>query len=92
MKYLCLFFAVLMLLPAGAAVWRMYLGPNAADRIMAIQVLGTTVTAILVLLALTSERNSLLDVSLVLSLLAAVTAVAFVQRAWPDTETDLDAD
>lgn len=92
MNDLCSFLAILMLLPAGAAIWRMYLGPNAADRILAIQVLGTTVTAMLSLLALTSERNSLLDVSLVLSLLAAVTAVAFVQRAWPQTETEIDAD
>jgi multicomponent Na+:H+ antiporter subunit F len=44
------------------------------------------------LLAQASENAALRDVALVFALLAAVTAVAFVRRGWPEQETQHDAD
>jgi len=84
--------AVFLLLNLGAGMWRVLRGPTAADRMLAAQLFGTTAVAVLVLLALAMENTALLDVALLFSLLAAVTAVAFVRRAWPEQEVDNDSD
>ncbi len=49
---------------------------------LAAQLFGTNAVALLLLLAEATETTALRDVALVFALLAAVTAVAFVQRAW----------
>ncbi len=79
--YFALAFFLLINLCAG--IWRVLQGPTVADRMLAAQLFGTTVVAILLLLAHALEKPALRDVALVFALLAAVTAVAFVQRAWP---------
>ncbi len=48
--------------------------------------------AVLLVLAQATEQAALRDVALVFALLAAVTAVAFVRRAWPGPETKHDAE
>ncbi len=63
-------------------MWRVLRGPTAADRMLAAQLFGTTAVAILLLLAEAAGSAALRDVALVFALLAAVTAVAFVRRAW----------
>ena len=80
--------ALFLLLNLGAGMWRVLRGPTAADRMLAAQLFGTTAVAILLLLAQSSSNTSFLDVALVFALLAAVTAVAFVLRAWGAPETD----
>ena len=92
MQTLYLALAVFLLLNLGAGMWRVLRGPTAADRMLAAQLFGTTAVAVLVLLALAMENTALLDVALLFSLLAAVTAVAFVRRAWPEQEVDNDSD
>nr|WP_317622890.1 monovalent cation/H+ antiporter complex subunit F [Thiohalophilus sp.] len=67
-------------------------GPTGADRMLAAQLFGTTTVAMLVVMAQLQEQASLRNVALVIALLAAVTAVAFVRRAWPEKETSADAD
>ncbi len=52
-----------------------------ADLIMAVQLLGTGGTAILLLLAAATATPSIVDVALMLALLAAFAAVAFVRTA-----------
>lgn len=74
--------ALFLLLNLGAGLWRIARGPTAADRMLAAQLLGTTAVGILLLLAQANAVPAARDVALVLALLAAVTAVAFVQRAW----------
>ena len=59
---------------------------------LAVQLFGTTAVATLLLLAQTSGNAALRDVALVFALLASVTAVAFVRRAWPEGEVERDAD
>jgi len=83
--------ALFLLLNLGAGMWRVLRGPTAADRMLAAQLFGTTAVAVLLLLAQASSA-ALRDVALVFALLAAVTAVAFVRRAWSDQSDTLDAD
>ena len=77
-----IFIATLLLLTLIAGLWRILRGPNSADRMMAAQLFGTTAVAILLLLAQAFDQPALRDVALVFALLAAVTVIAFVRRAW----------
>lgn len=78
--------ALFLLLNLAAGMWRVMRGPSIADSMLAAQLFGTTAVAVLLLLAQASPQPALRDVALVFSLLSAVTAVAFVRRAWPTTE------
>ena len=88
MQMLILALALFLVLNLGAGMWRVLRGPTAADRMLAAQLFGTTAVAILLLLAEASGSAALRDVALVFALLAAVTAVAFVRRAWTDREEE----
>jgi len=72
--------AVFLLLLLAAGLWRVYRGPEEADRMLAIQLLGTTFVGILLLLAVRLDQPSLLGVALLFVLLAVLVAVAFVRR------------
>jgi len=63
-------------------MYRVLRGPTLGDRMLAGQLFGTTAVAILLLIAQVNEEASLVDVALVLAVLAAVSMVAFVRRAW----------
>lgn len=52
-------------------------GPEAGDRMMSAQLIGTTGVGILLLLSLLLNQPALADVALILALLAAVAAAAF---------------
>lgn len=86
MQMVTLALALFLLLNLGAGMWRVLRGPTAADRMLAAQLFGTTAVAILLLLAEAPGSAALRDVALVFALLAAVTAVAFVRRAWTGRE------
>ena len=92
MQTLYLALALFLLLNLGAGMWRVLRGPTAADRMLAAQLFGTTAVALLLLLAQADGNAALRDIALVFALLAAVTAVAFVRRAWPELESDHDAE
>lgn len=53
-------------------------GPANADRMMATQLFGTGGIAVLLLIAAAADMTALVDVALVMALLAAFAAVAFV--------------
>lgn len=74
--------AAFLLLNLAAGLWRVMRGPTAADRMLAAQLFGTTAVAVLLVLAEATGDVSLRDIALVFALLAAVAAVAFVQRVW----------
>lgn len=78
--------ASFLLITLAAGMWRIRRGPTQADRMLAAQLLGTTTVAILLLLAEAMGQPAVRDVGLVFALLAAVTVVAFVRRAWPIVE------
>lgn len=71
-----LWFLMLLLI---AGLWRVYRGPGEADRMMAIQLMSTTVVGILLLLSVRLQQPVLLDVALLFALLAIPVAVAFVR-------------
>lgn len=71
--------ACALLLSVGAGLWRLWRGPTGADRLMAVQLFGTSGAAILMLLAQTQDQPALLDAALVLAVLAAVVCSALVQ-------------
>lgn len=82
MNLLLLGVASFLLLNLAAGLWRVMRGPTAADRMLAAQLFGTTAAAVLLLLAESAGEPALRDIALVFALLAAVAAVAFVQRVW----------
>lgn len=71
--------ACVLLLSVAAGLWRVWRGPTHADRLMAVQLFGTSGAAILMLLAVSQDQPALLDAALVLALLAAVVCAALVQ-------------
>ncbi|GGG40284.1 hypothetical protein GCM10010964_29840 [Caldovatus sediminis] len=73
--------AAFLLITVAAGLVRILQGPTAADRMMAAQLLGTGGIAVVLLLAAAAERPAAVDVALVLALLAAFAAVAFVKGA-----------
>ncbi len=79
--------ALAVLANLGAALWRIWRGPDAADRMMAAQLVGTGGVAMVVLLAAAEDWRAL-DVALVLALLAAFAAVAFVKSVSADAAGD----
>jgi multicomponent Na+:H+ antiporter subunit F len=60
---------------------RVFRGPGAADRMMAAQLLGSGGVAILLLSAVATGAHAIVDIALLLALLAAFAAVAFVRDA-----------
>jgi multicomponent Na+:H+ antiporter subunit F len=72
--FVCLAGLMLSLLLGLIRVLR---GPEAGDRMLAAQLIGTTGVGILLLLSLLFNQPALADVALILALLAAVAAAAF---------------
>lgn len=75
-------FAVALLATIIVGLLRVERGPSPADRMLAAQLFGTSGVAMLLLLSVGLDMPSLRDVALVFALLAALTVVAFVKRAW----------
>lgn len=90
METLYLAIALFLLLTLVAGLWRVLRGPTSADRMLAMQLFGTTAVACLLLLAQAFDFPPLRDVALIFALLAALTAVAFVRRAWGAGEKNDD--
>ena len=59
---------------------RVLRGPDAVDRMMATQLIGTTGVGVLLLLGTLFKQAALTDVALILALLAAVATAAFTGR------------
>jgi multicomponent Na+:H+ antiporter subunit F len=73
--------AGLVLAMAALGLVRIFYGPRDADRMIAVQLIGTCGVAILLLLAAASQATPIIDVALILALLAAFLSVAFVRGA-----------
>ncbi len=72
-------FCALLLLTLIIGLWRVLLGPRRVDRLLAVQLFGTTGTALLLVLAQWQGAPALRDAALVLALLAAMISAALVQ-------------
>jgi len=73
--------AGLVLAMAALGLVRIFYGPRDADRMIAVQLIGTCGVAILLLLSAASQATPITDVALILALLAAFLVVAFVRGA-----------
>lgn len=80
--------AGLLLLTMAGGLLRVLRGPGEADRMMAAQLLGTGGIAVVLLLSAAWDLPAAVDVALVLALLAAFAAVAFVKGARDDGAGD----
>ena len=74
-----------LLLMVAAGLFRLLSGPTHTDRIMTAQLAGSGGVGVLLLLAVAAEAAPVLDVALMLALLAAFAAVAFVCGASPSS-------
>ena len=75
---------VVLLLTLGAGMVRALRGPSLADRMLAVQLLGTGGVGLLLLLSALLQTPALVEVALVLALLAAVAAAAITRRGVGD--------
>lgn len=81
--------AGVILLSLAVVLWRVWRGPDPADRLLGAQMALSTGVGVIVLLAPLGTWAAL-DVALVLTLLAALAAVAFVKATSPDGLGDPD--
>jgi multicomponent Na+:H+ antiporter subunit F len=84
--------ALIVLANIAASTARILKGPTRADRMMGAQLVGTGGVAVLVLLSQVQEQPGILDVALLLALLAAFAAVAFVKSLSREGAGDPEAD
>jgi multicomponent Na+:H+ antiporter subunit F len=80
--------AALLALTLLAALWRLLKGPSTADRLLSVQMMGTTSIALLLLMAEWQDQDHWRDVALVLALLGAVISAALVQMLRPMRKSD----
>lgn len=72
--------ALFLLVTMAAGFVRIVRGPKPADRMLGVQLFGTTSVAILLLLAAATDQDGLLHVALVFALLSLLILIAFVIR------------
>lgn len=80
--------AAVLLLSILAGLWRVFHGPTRADRLLAIQLFGTSGAAVLLVMADMQAQPALLDAALILALLAAVVTAALVRFTREVPEND----
>jgi multicomponent Na+:H+ antiporter subunit F len=73
--------ALFLIINVGAGLIRVLRGPSRFDRLLAVQLFGTTGTAILILFALDLQDEAYKDLALIFALLAGIIGVAFTRYA-----------
>lgn len=80
MSELLLVCALALMLSLFLGLLRVIRGPGAGDRMLAMQLIGTTGVGVALVLSVSLNQPALIDVALILALLAAVAAAAFTGR------------
>ena len=83
MNTLLALIAVLLLLALVGGLWRVVVGPTAADRLVAAQLLGTLGIGILLLSAQLTGEPAGRDAALLMAVLSLVATMTFVRRLAP---------
>jgi multicomponent Na+:H+ antiporter subunit F len=87
-----LLIALVLLISIIFGLVRVARGPSAADRMLAVQLFGTTGVAVVLLLAKAFEQPRLNDVALVFAVLAAIVLIGFVRIYWrAEAEAEAEA-
>ncbi|MDJ0807547.1 MAG: monovalent cation/H+ antiporter complex subunit F [Gammaproteobacteria bacterium] len=71
---------LLLILSLGLGLLRVFIGPSVEDRMLSVQLMGTSGVALLLLLGFLVDSPATIDVALVLALLAAVSVAALTRR------------
>ena len=74
--YVMIFATLCLAILAFLSLYRAYLGPTAADRIVAINVISSKVVAIIVLVALLTHQGSYVNVALVYAMVGFSATIA----------------
>jgi len=77
---------ILVMLALGLV--RVLRGPNDADRMMAVQLIGTGGIAALLLLGAVTGATAAVDVALTIALLATFASIAMVKKGTPRLDED----
>ncbi|EHR78652.1 cation:proton antiporter [Thermococcus litoralis DSM 5473] len=72
-------YLILIALAVVLSMYRFFRGPTTADRIVAVDIMTTLTTGLMVLFALYYRRAIFLDVALVYAVLAFVGVIAFAR-------------
>ncbi|NNJ98258.1 MAG: pH regulation protein F [Gammaproteobacteria bacterium] len=80
--------ALILLATVTAGLLRVFVGTARVERLLALQLLGTTTVAIVLLLTVGLQQPVLADVALVLGLLASIIAIAYVRYGTMRTDND----
>lgn len=80
MSDLLLLCALFLMFTLVLGLLRVLRGPEDGDRMLAAQLIGSTGVGVLLLLAAALGQPALVDVALLLALLAALAAAAFVRQ------------
>ncbi len=80
--------ALFLLANILAGLKRIIKGPSMGDRMLSLQLFGTTGVAILLLLAQSFAEPALRDVALVFALLAVLAMVAYVRLVGPEARLE----
>jgi multicomponent Na+:H+ antiporter subunit F len=80
--------AFILLLALLGGIWRVVAGPTAADRLLAVHVLGTLGIGILLLLARIVREPAIADAGLLMAILSLVATMAFARRLAPPVKED----
>lgn len=73
------FAALFLMINIVAGMIRVLRGPTTADRLLAVQLFGTTGTAILILFSLQTGDKAFQDLALIFALLAGILGVTFTR-------------
>jgi multicomponent Na+:H+ antiporter subunit F len=79
--------ALFLLLNVAAGLLRIWYGRTTADRLLAVQLFGTTGTAILLLLWLATADSAYQTIALVFAVLASILGVTFTRYAQRAAQT-----
>ena len=86
---LLLIASLILLLSLGLGLLRVYMGPSLEDRMLSVQLVGSTGVGLLLLFGFLLEMPASVDVALVLALLAAVSVAALTRReSMQETDDD----
>jgi len=71
---------IVLILSLCIGLIRIFLGPTLEDRIMSVQLMGTTGVGILLILGLLLDMPASIDIALVLAMLAAISVAALTRK------------
>lgn len=60
-------------------LYRAYIGPTAADRVVAINVISTKVTVLIAVVAVVTEQNAFMDVALIYAMMSFIATISIAK-------------